>query len=85
MIIKVNNTEVAVSHEVKADSLYRTSVHVTATLGDVTHTHVVTVRSVDEPIPVGYDLQKDVDAARQHCAEMAESKARAKRLAASLV
>jgi hypothetical protein len=85
--IRVNNTDVVCSHAVKTDDQHFTAVHVTVKAGDVETTHVLTIGSVDEPLPVDYDqtaLQKDLDAFRQKVAAMAESKLRAKQLAKSL-
>lgn len=85
MIIKVNNTDVEVTHEVKLDpATHQTHIHVSATVGGITHTHVITVGAADEPIPSDYNLQRDLDAARQKCAVMAESKSRAQKLASAL-
>jgi hypothetical protein len=85
--IRVNNTDVMCSHAVKTDDQHYTAVHVTVKAGDVETTHVLTIGSVDEPLPVGYDqaaLQADLDQFRQKIAAMAESKLRAKQLAKGL-
>jgi hypothetical protein len=85
--IKVNETNVVCSHEIKTDEAHHTSIHVTVEAGDVKTTHVMTIGSVDEPLPVGYDaaaLQQDLDEFRRKVATMAESKLRAKQIAKSL-
>jgi len=85
--IKVNGTDVVCSHEVKQDEQHHTGIHVTVKAGDVELTHVLTVGSVDEPLPVNYDqaaLQKDLDTFRQKHAALAEGKLRAKKLAAQV-
>jgi hypothetical protein len=89
--ISINGVEVTCSHEVKTDEAHHASIHVTVTAGDgvdvVELTHVLTIGSVDEPLPLNYDataLQKDLDAFRQKAATMAESKLRAKQIAKSL-
>jgi hypothetical protein len=89
--IQVNGTDVACSHEIKTDEQHHTTVHVTVKAGEGTDAvelvHVLTIGSVDEPLSIGYDtaaLQKDLDAFRlKHC-QLAESKLRAKKLAALL-
>jgi hypothetical protein len=87
-ILKINNTDVVCSHEVKTDEkTQHTAVHVTVKADEVELTHVMTIGAVDEPLPVGYDvvaLQKDLDVFRQKHAALAESKLRAKKLAQSL-
>jgi hypothetical protein len=86
--IRINDTDVVCSHEVKTDEAHHTTIHVTVQAGDVNTTHVMTIGSVDEPLPIGYDtaaLQTDLDLFRQKSAEMAESKLRAKKLARGLV
>jgi len=89
--IRVHETDVVCSHAVKTDETDHTSVHVTVKAGDgndaVELTHVLTIGSVDEPLPLTYDgaaLQKDLDTFRQKVAVMAESKLRAKKLAQDL-
>jgi hypothetical protein len=90
--IRVNETDVTCSHEIKVDKkTHHTCIHVTVTAGNgddaVELTHVLTIGSVDEPLPVGYDgatLQKDLDDFRERHAKMAESRLRAKKLAKSL-
>jgi hypothetical protein len=87
-ILKVNNTDVVCSHEVKTDEkTQHTAVHVTVKTGDVELTHVMTIGAEDELLPLSYDavaLQKDLDLFRQKHAALAESKLRAKKLAQSL-
>ena len=83
----VNGTEVRCFHEVKHDAQHGTAVHVTVEAGDVLLTHVMTIGSMDRPIPPTYDLpalQKDLDDFRQRHAELAEGKLRAKKLAEGL-
>jgi hypothetical protein len=86
--IKVNGTDISVSHEVKTDAkTQHTSVHVTVAAEDVQTVHVMTIGSVDKPLPASYDgaaLQKDVDSFKAECAAMCESRLRAKRLAQSI-
>jgi hypothetical protein len=72
--IEVNGSSVAVSHEIRQNVI-----HVRAQVGRESLEHRVTIGSVDKPLPVEYDaaaLQKDLDVARQHAAEMVESKHR---------
>lgn len=72
--IEVNGSSVAVSHEI-----HQNVIHVRAQVGRELVEHRVTIGSVDKPLPFEYDaatLQKDLDAARQHAAEMVESKYR---------
>lgn len=65
MKITINNTDVEVTHAVKIGLVNsQTAIHVTATVGDTTHDHVITVGTVDQPLPVDYNLQVDVDKAR---------------------
>jgi hypothetical protein len=89
--IKINETEVVCSHEVKTDEAHRTAVHVTVKAGAgndaVELTHVLTIGSESEPLPANYDaaaLQKDFETFKQRHAELAEGRLRAKRLAQSL-
>ena len=85
--IKINDTQVECSHEIKTDESHHTTIHVTAKIGDVETRHAMTIGAVDQPLPENYgqaELQRDLDAARQKCASMAESKLRAKQLAANL-
>jgi hypothetical protein len=89
--IRVNQTDVTSKHVVKTDDTHHTSVHVTVTAGQgedmVELTSVLTVGSVDEPLPTTYDknqLQRDLDVFRDKLAAMAESKLRAKKIAAGL-
>lgn len=85
--IQINGTFVECSHEVKTDDSFQTSIHVTVKAGDVETTHVMTIGAVDEPLSATYDaaaLQKDLDTFREKSAAMAESKMRAKSLAAQL-
>jgi hypothetical protein len=76
MNIKLQNgQEAEVSHEVRPDG----SVLLTATAGESTHEHTLTLGSVDEPLPDHYSdehLQKDLQDARQFAASMAVSKQR---------
>jgi hypothetical protein len=86
--IQVNGVDVVCSHEVKTDEkINHTAVHLTVKAGDLQSVHVMTIGSVDEPLPLTYDsaaLQNDLDAFRQKSAVMAESRLRAKTLAQSL-
>ena len=86
--LSINGTDVLCSHEVKTDATTQhTAVHLTVQAEDVQMVHVLTIGAVDEPLAVGYDqvaLQKDLDAFRLKSATMAESKLRAKKLAAQL-
>jgi hypothetical protein len=86
--IQVNDTHVECSHEIKTDEkTFHTAVHLTVKAGNVQTTHVLTIGAEDCPLPIGYDaaaLQKDLDVFRQKHAELAESKLRAIKLAASL-
>ncbi len=89
--IKVNETNVVCSHEIKTDAAHHTAIHLTVKAGEgndaVELTHVLTIGAEDHPLPEGYDtvaLQKDLDVFREKHAKMAESKLRAKRLAQTL-
>lgn len=86
--IRINETDVVCSHEIKTDEAHRTAVHVTVKTGEGADaaelTHVLTIGAEDHPLPDGYDaaaLQKDLDVFREKHARMAESKLRAKKLA----
>jgi hypothetical protein len=76
MNIKLQNGhEAEVSHEVRSDG----SVLLTATAGESTHLHTLTLGAVDQPLPDHYTdehLQKDLADARQFAAAMAVSKQR---------
>ena len=70
-----NGHEAEVSHVVRPDG----SVLLTATAGESTHEHTLTLGSVDQPLPDHYTdehLQNDLAAARKFAASMAVSKAR---------
>jgi hypothetical protein len=89
--IRINETDVVCSHEIKTDDAHRTAVHVTVKAGEgndaVELTHVLTIGAEDHPLPDTYDaaaLQKDLDVFREKHARMAESKLRAKKLAQGL-
>lgn len=83
-IIRVNETDVTCSHEVKADQGHRPAIHLTVAVGELSLTHVLNIGSVDEPIPAHYDqaaLQKDLDAFRRNAAAHLEGKLRARQIA----
>jgi hypothetical protein len=76
MKIKLDNgLEADVIHVVRPDG----SVLLTATAGESTHEHALTLGSVDQPLPEHYTdehLQKDLADARKFAAAMAISKQR---------
>jgi hypothetical protein len=89
---QINGTDVTCSHEIKTDEkTHQTAIHVTVKAGNesdaVELTHVLTIGSADDPLPVNYgdtELQIDLDVFRlKHC-QLAEGKLRAKRIAKSL-
>jgi len=85
--IQVNDTDIRCSHEIKTDEHHQTAIHLTVKAGDVETTHVLTIGSQDEPLPINYgtaELQKDVDAFREKHAALAEGESRAKTLAKGL-
>jgi hypothetical protein len=70
-----NGHSAEVSHEVRPDG----SVLLTATAGESSHEHTLTLGSVDQPLPDHYTdehLQKDLADARKYAASMAVSKSR---------
>jgi hypothetical protein len=87
MKIRVNETDVVCSHEIKTNAQQTTEIHLTVKAGDVETSHVMTIGAVDEPLPVGYgqtELQNDFDVFRERHAKLAESKLRANSIAKSL-
>jgi hypothetical protein len=69
-----NGHEADVIHAVRPDG----SVLLTATAGESSHDHTLTLGSVDQPLPDHYTdehLKADLDAARKFAASMAVSKA----------
>jgi coenzyme F420-reducing hydrogenase alpha subunit len=76
MKIKLDNgLEADVIHVVREDG----SVVLTATAGESSHSHTLTLGSVDQPLPDHYTdehLQKDLADARKYAASMAVSKMR---------
>jgi len=85
--VKINNTEIEVSHEIKSTEAHDTHIHCKFESEGKSIVHVLTVGAVDQPLPVGYDraaLQKDIDEFKSKHAALFESKIRAAKLAASL-
>ena len=86
--IKVNDTEVNCTHEVKVDDKnHQVTVHLTVTAEGKSLTHVMTVGSDDGKITDSYDqtaIQQDLDKFRQKHAQLLECKIRASKLASSL-
>jgi hypothetical protein len=88
--IKVNGTDVSVSHEVKTDE----KTHHVCIRCKFSHTvsgksieHVLTIGAEDEILPVNYNkeqLQKDIEVFKQKHAELFESKIRAADIASQL-
>jgi hypothetical protein len=76
MKIKLDNGhEADVIHAVRPDG----SVLLTATAGESSHEHTLTLGSVDQPLPEHYTdehLKSDLDTARKFAASMAVSKQR---------
>jgi len=87
MKLKINETEIEVSHEIKSTEAHDTHIHCRFEAGGKSITHVLTVGAVHQPLPAGYDraaLQKDMDDFKMKHATLFESKLRAAKLAASL-
>lgn len=85
--IQVNGKAVHCSHVVNTNANHQTTIHITARFKDVVINHRMTIGAVDQPLPENYDsaaLQKDLAAARNKVAAMAESQHRAKLLAAAV-
>jgi hypothetical protein len=85
--IRIHETDVSCSHEVKRQANGPTILHISADAGDGPIVHIHTIGSVDQPIPIDYDQQKlqdEFDAIRQRCAAMAESHRRGAKLASGL-
>lgn len=83
--IEVNGREIAVEHRVSThEETHHVSVICKFSHGGKSIDHVLTIGAADEPLPLVYgktELQRDLDAFKEHHARLFESKLRAAELA----